>query len=246
MNKKASFLLNNLSTLALFIVYISLVVIHLINDGFIMVNQLGLMITMLPFLLIGIALDYLLKNNPIIMRGLRIFAQLLPLGIFLMQMVTTVIFYLNVNSYDVFDYLIWVFLSLPFFITSYEKEGMRPRVIRTLYGTGAVAVVYIFLLTQTKELTYGIGELIYFISYFLILFIVSGNRKLPYIGTIIGILNAAALLLMRYFPITSNAKEYGWDHDIAFFMELLVLTTLVLCIIIRILEEVFHKKKSEA
>ena len=243
MNKKASFLFNNLSAIALALVYLCLVVMHLIIDGFILVNQLGLIMTMIPFLLIGIALDYLLKGNPQLTRGVRIFAQLLPLGVFLMQIITTVFLYLDRDSYEVFDYLIWIFLSLPFFISSYEKDGMRPRVIKTIYGTGAVVIVYVFLLTQTKELTYGISEFIYFVFYFLILFIVSGNRKFPYIGTVIGILNAAALLLMRYLPFTENAKYFGWDYDIAFLMELLVLSTLILCIIIRILEEVYRKKK---
>ncbi|HWT75736.1 MAG TPA: hypothetical protein VN258_13605 [Mobilitalea sp.] len=241
MKKISSFILRNLSVTIFIVVYFGLVVMHLLSDQFILENQLSLILTMLPFIIYGIALDYLIRKNRALNTWIRIIAQLLPLGIFIMQIVSTVYLYLGKESYDIFKYLIWLFLVAPVFITSYTKDGMRSRIINTAIGTGAFIVVYVFLTTQTKELSSGYGAMIYFITYFMMLYTAGGIKKIPYLGTVLGVLNALLLLIHRYVPITSDARTYGWEYDISFLIEMFIVITFIICIVIRLVEE-FRKK----
>lgn len=242
---KKSFILRNLSTTIFLVVYLCLVVVHISNDGFILENQIGLLITMLPFVLFGVVLDFLGKRNKTLEAWIRILAQLLPLGIFLMQIVSTVFLYLGKESYDIFNYLIWLFLTVPLFIISYEKDEFRPKILKSTIGTGAIAVVYVYLTIQTKNLDGGYGAMIYFVSYFLMLYLATGIKKAPYLGTAIGIINAILLLLLRYVPMTADAKSFGWDYSISFHFELLVITTFIICILIRLVTAIKTKAIQE-
>lgn len=246
MNGKAAFLPGNLSAISLLLVYVVMVVNHLIGASFDPADQLGLFFIMLPFILTGMALDFILRRNKTMTAGVHIAVRLLPLGIFLMQLAGTVMMYLDMTSPDIFNYLIWLFLALPFFIASYEREGQRQRSIRSLIGTGAVIIAYVYLTTQTDVLDRNYGALVYFMSFFLMLYTASGIKKAPYLGTAVGILTAVALLLLRYFPVTAGAREYGWDYDIFGKAETLIILTFVLCILIRLYEAVKSGKHANS
>ena len=242
MNKQAAFLIRNLSAVSFVFIYIAMVINHLIDDFFVPADQLSLVIIMLPFFLIGMALDFILWQNKALPAWVRVVAQLLPLGIFLMQLFSTITIYLGLTSLDLFNFLIWLFIALPFFIASYGKEGLRSRVLRALIGTGCFIIVYIILTTQTEVLNKNYGATIYFISYFFMLFTASGIKKFSYLGAVLGILNAAALLLLRYYPVTAGAKEYGWDYDIFGKVETLIMVVFVLCILSRLYEAAQARK----
>lgn len=244
MDKKAAFLPRNLSAVSFVFIYIAMVINHLIDDSFNLTDQLSLIIVMLPFFLIGMALDFILRQNKTLTVWVRVVVQLLPLGIFLIQLLSTISLYLGLTSLDLFNYLIWLFIALPFFMASFEKDGLRLRMIRALIGTGSIAIAYIILTAQTDVLNKNYGATVYFISYFFMIFAASGIRQFPYFGVLLGILNAAALLVFRYFPITAGAKEYGWDYDIFGKVETLIMVTFTLCILGRLYEAIQAKKNS--
>ncbi|MHB8131136.1 MAG: hypothetical protein ACYDEX_19320 [Mobilitalea sp.] len=241
MNKKSLVIQRNFSTITLIAIYLIMVVTHLFYDSFVLEDQLILIITMLPFIMIGLILDFILRRNLALNKSIRIVAQLLPSGIFGMQLISTFLIYAEKEPSDLFNYLIWLFLALPFFIASYNKEGHKHKMISSLIGAGLIAVVYLFLTTQTDLLNEGSGAIIYFTSYFLMLYAASGIRKLPYLGIVLGVLNTVALLWLRYMPVTEDAINHGWDYDIFTNVELLIMGTLLLCILIRFLE-VFQPK----
>jgi hypothetical protein len=173
----------------------------------------------------------------------RIIIQLMPLGVFLMMFISTILLYYEENLVAAFNYLIWFFISLPFFMASYQKEDVRPRLLRSLIGTGAVVVAYMFLTTQTDMLNKSFGAMVIIISYFFMLYVASGIKKLPNIGLAAGLINAIVYILMRYYPSTELAKTYGWDFDISNKVELLIIFTFIFCILVRIYEVVLAKKQ---
>ncbi len=238
MNKFSAFAINNLSAFTLFILYLITVILHITSDGPDITDQLGLITIYLPFLLLGIALDYILRHNSTLERWLRIIVALLPLGIFLTQLISMILLTLGKETYDIFNYLIWLFIAAPFFIASYEKNIPRQRILRAGIATGAIVIAYLFLSTQTRELNSGYGSMIYYISYFMMLYTASGIKKLPwpYLGMVLGILNAAFLLLLRYVPMTGDARDYGWDYSIFGSVEMSIIITFVICIIVRVIE----------
>jgi Mg2+/citrate symporter len=189
------------------------------------------------------ALDFILRQNRNLAAWVRVVVQLLPIGIFVMQLISTVFLYLGTTSLEIFDYLIWLIIALPFFIASWEKEGIKKRMLRALLGTGALIIAYIYLTSQTDALSKNYGATIYFISYFLMLYAASGIKKLSFLGASLGILNAVILLLLRNIPLTTEAKEFGWDYDIFSKVETLIIITFVFCILIRLYEAVQEKKR---
>lgn len=232
MNKKSAFIQRNLSALTFIVIYLFMVIMHLFIDSFVFINQLELLTTFLPFIVIGMILDFILRRNQTLDKTIRIAAQLLPACIFGMQGISALLELAGRDSYDLFGYLIWLFLAAPFFIASYNKEGNKPKMIYSIIGAGLIVVIYMYLTTKTNELNEGSGAVIYFISYFFMFYAASGIRKLPYLGAILGISNAAALLLFRYSPITDAAKIHGWDYDIVSNLETLLILTSILCILL--------------
>lgn len=243
MNKALKIILNNLSGIAMFIVYLTMVIIHLAYDSFIAANQYELLVTMLPFILYGLILDYILRSNNDLGMGLKTFSRLLPIGIFVMQLITSILTAAGKETFEVFYYLIWIFLSLPFAIGSYQKVGFRKRFIFSLIGTALILAAYVYLTTQTDALDGRYGAIVYFMTYLMMIYSTSGIRKIPFLGIIIGALNAMAMILYRFFPNTAAAKYYGWDYDIFGSIEMLILVTLMASVMIRMIETVQAKPK---
>lgn len=241
MKKITAIIPRNLSTTVFLLVYLGFVISHLVSDSFILENQIGLIIAMFPFILLGMTLDFLLRRNKELDLWMRVVAQLLPLGIFAMQIVSTIYLYLGKEPIEFFNYLIWLFISAPFFIISYKKDEFRPKLLRTSIGTGAIIVVYLFLMTQTKELNNSYGSFIYFVSYFFMIYVSSGIRRFPYLGAILGICNAFMLLLLRYTPMSANAKNISWDYHISIQIEMLLFVTILFSILIRLYEAMKSK-----
>jgi hypothetical protein len=232
MNKKLLFIQRNLSAFSFVIIYIILVAIHLFSDSFILANQIGLIITFLPFVAIGGVLDFILRRNTTLDKGFKIFAQLLPAGVFALQAVTAILDAFGRTSYDIFRYAIWLFLTAPFFIAGYQKNSHSKKMLYSLIGTGVIVVVYLFLTTKTIELNKGAGALIDFISYFCMLYAASGIRKFPYLGFLLGLLNAGFMLSLYYSPVTLAAQTQGWDYDFNSNMEFMIVITLFVSIMV--------------
>lgn len=233
MKKKSAFIMRYLTTSLVTLIYIGMVVIHLVSDSFILSNQVDLLVTMLPFILMGAILDYILSRNHELDTLFKVIAQLLPLGILILPVIATIQLIAGYEHTELINYLMWIFLSLPFFIASYEKDNFKKMMIYSIVGTGFIVVVYYYITTLTLNINSGSGAFLYFIAYILMFYTASGSKKMPWMGTILGVLNAGSLLLLRYIPITEMAKLYGWDIDIATKMEFLVGTSLVICILIR-------------
>lgn len=242
MGNKSSFIVRNLSALVFLLVYLVMVVIHLISDSFILEDQLYLIIYLFPFVFIGLALDYLLRQNSTMKTAYQIFIKLLPLGVFLMIILSSLEIFDSSDTPAAFDNFFWIFISLPFFLTSYQKDKARPRLLHSLIGTGAVTAIYIYLTTQTEALDRKYGAILIIISYFLLLYTASGIERLPYVGLILGCLNAVILLLLRYYPITQDAISGGWDIDIANKIDMLLVFTSVFSILVRVYEEYITRK----
>lgn len=243
MKDKPKFLQRNLSAAILLAIYIVFVIIHLISEGFLLELQFDLMLTLIPFILVGAILDLLLSRNDTLIKGFKTLAQLFPAGILAMFFIS-IYFTSDNNKFVMFKYLVWLFLSLPFFIASYKKETHRTKLKFALIGTVLFAAIYLYLTTKTNELNESYGAIIYFVSYFSMLYAASGIHKLPYLGTILGAVNAALLYFFMINPVTENASIYGWDSDIVMLLEGMIMLTFVICLIIQIIS-VFLKKNVE-
>lgn len=237
MNKSESFLLRNLSVMALAFVYICTVLYHISSDSFILGNQLGLLIVFLPFALMGLALDYIVRSNKTLNKVLGILARILPLGIIFMWLGNSIFMNHNENIivkyyFYYVGYVVWLFLALPFFIAGFSKEGFRNKTILSLSGTAAFAVFYIYLITKSGYPDRGIGFVIILLSYFFMFFAVSGIKMLDLAAPLIGLANAIALFIFYKYPGTESRNN--WDADINLKIDILMLVTFLLCIIIKI------------
>jgi hypothetical protein len=96
--------------------------------------------------------------------------------------------------------------------------------------------MYLFLSTQTADLNKDIIPALYLIIFFCIIYTASGIKKAPYLGMILGILNALSLLSLRYYPITPKVKSFGWSYNINAKIEILIIIFLLLSIMIRLIE----------
>lgn len=236
--------MRNLSALVFLLIYLIVVVIHLVSDSFILENQISLIIYLAPFVLIGLSLDYILRRNNTMNTAYRIVIKLLPLGVFLMILLSSLELFDSPDMPAAFENLFWIFICLPFFLASYQKDDVRRKLLHSLIGTGAIAAIYMFLTTQTDALDKKYGAVLIIISYFLLLYTASGIKRLQYIGLFIGCLNAVILLLLRYIPITQNAVSGGWDIDIASKLDMLLIFTCVFCILVRIYEAYITRKSN--
>ncbi|MDF2485030.1 MAG: hypothetical protein K0R46_1198 [Herbinix sp.] len=82
MKNKSEFIRRNLSAVSLIAIYVITVMIHLFADSFILINQIGILVTMLPFILLGLVLDFILRHNKTIDNGIRLLAGIMPAAIF--------------------------------------------------------------------------------------------------------------------------------------------------------------------
>lgn len=246
MKKNTVFVLRNLSALTFFMIYLVMVVILLFLESFIQEDQLNLVIVMVPCILVGILLDYIISRNEELPKGYKIFTQLLPASSFAFYGLVT-IFSIAGNPLDPkYYYIIWLVISAPFMIASYHKKSHNIKLISSIIGTALVFAAYLYLTTLTDELVVGNGLVIFIISYFMILYSASGIRKMPYISSILGLLNAGILIYMYKSPASADALVYGWDYDFSYYFELLMLFLFCISVLIGVIAARQEKLKDTA
>lgn len=234
-------LLKHLSTVSFIIVYLITAISHIFLEGFLIEIQFNLITTMLPLMIFGLILDFIVQRNNSLLQQYKILAQILPIGLFILIFISMLLGTLERETPAYFDYLYWLFLSIPLFIVSYDKNMHKRNMINAVIGLGLVAFVYLFLTTHTDRLDEGSGIIVYFFTYFLMLYAASCIKRASFISILIGLANAAALLILRYYPISAEAKIYGWDYNIYNDFELILLSSLILCILVRFLAAIMDK-----
>lgn len=242
MNKKTKTILRNMSLFTFIAIYFIIAITLVFLESFQLETQLNVITTLVPFFLIGAILDFIVSKNNKLTSLYKIIVQLLPAGIFVLFGISVIYNVSGRTPLDAFNYLVWLFIALPFFISSDFKENHKMRLIFSLVGTGLVGAVYLYLTTLTNELNHGNGLMVYLIYFFLLYYAASGFKNLSYIGTILGAIDASILVYLWKNPVTENAKIYGWDYDIAFNFELIMLFTLIICITLCLLDVVTREQ----
>ena len=108
--------------------------------------------------------------------------------------------------------------------------------ISSLIGTVLLGAAYLQLTTVTNELEEESGLIVYLICFFLMFYAASGLKQLFFINIILGFIDGAVLIFLWKNPVTYNSKLHGWDYEIAFQFELLLLITFIICIIICLID----------
>ncbi len=232
MGKIFKFLSRNLSLLAFICIYIIVAVTLIFLESFQFDTQCLVLTTLAPFFIMGAILDYMVYNNKELKPGYKILAQLLPTGIFLLFGMSVIADKMDQYPPKSFNYLIWLFYPISLFIASYFKENHRNRMFSALLGCGFVAAVYLHLTTLTNQLNEGSGLIIYLICLFLIFYAAAGLKKLVFIGGVLGFLDGAALIFLKHNPLSESDYKYGWDFNIAYRFELILLTNFIICSIL--------------
>lgn len=222
----------NLSLFAFIGIYIIIAAVLLFLESFQWETQWNIFSTMVPFFLIGAMLDYMTGKNKDLGKGYKILTQLMPTGIFVLLGTSFIIELAGRPPVKAFEYLIWLFIAVPLFITSYFKENYRKRMFSSILGTGFTGAVYLYLTTITDELNEGNGLIVYLVCIFLMFYAASGHKKLYLTGAVLGLAFAGILVFFRHYPLTYDGNLYGWDFDIAYKFELLLLFNFLICIII--------------
>lgn len=229
------FILRHMSTLLFLIIYLLLVGSLIGLESFVLETQIGLFQLMILFILGGAALDYALSKNPLVPLGYKIFAQILPLCVFVLIGISYLLPLIGSTPSELFNYLIYPILSLPFLIAGFEKSSHKSKMISSLIGTGLMFFIYLYLTKMTDQLNEGTGLTIYIISVFVILYASSSIPKLPILGAILGLLGGCTLFWLYRSPVTAEGKLYGWDYDIAIQFEQILLILICLSILLTFL-----------
>ncbi len=241
MNKTKTTIRKNLSTLIFLSVYLVMVVTFLFLEGFQAESQLNILTIMLPCTLLGIILDYTVNRNTVLTEGQKIFTRILPSGIIIIYFIMLIFQIAGRPLSDEYNYIFYLFISVPFMIVSYNREGHRSRMLFSLLGTVAVFGFYLSLTTKTEELNEGSGLIIFIVSYFMMFYAASTLRKLPYLSTLLGILVTVILWYLYKNPQTPEGQLFGWDYDYMVNFEYIMLITFILCILIRLVAEFLNR-----
>lgn len=244
MNKKAGAVRRNLSLFTFVAIYFVIAIILIFLESFQIETQWNVLTTFIPFFLMGAILDFIVNKDFSLEMGYKIFAQMLPAGIFLLYGVSLILSIAGRPQIEAFNYLIWIFIAVPFFITSNLKENYRKRMLASIIGTGLFGAVYIHLSTMTYELNTDNGLIVYLICIFLMFYAASRIKNMFFISLILGFIDAAILIFLWKNPITEASKLHGWNYDIAFQFELLLLANFIICIIICLLATLISKDKN--
>ncbi|NLO09844.1 MAG: hypothetical protein GX129_08285 [Clostridiales bacterium] len=246
MDKKVGLVRRNLSLFTFIAVYLVIAIVLMFLESFQLETQWNVITTLIPFFLLGVILDFIVSRNHDLQKGYLIFAQLLPTGIFLLFGITTILMIIERPPIEAFNYIIWLFIAAPFFITSNFRENYRRRMISSLIGVGLVGAIYIQLTTMTDELEEGNGLIVYLVCIFLMFYAASGLKRLFYINLILGFIDAAILVFLWKNPLTEASRLRGWDYDIALQFELLLLANLIICIIICLIDVLIREKERKS
>ncbi len=246
MKKTSTFIQRHLATLTFVALYAVIFINHLVVDGFDRNIQIEMLLVVLPFLLVAVILDYILAYDSGLHEAFRVVAQILPFSLIALIILSGFLTLTSNNSSslsDVLDYTYMLFIAVPFFMASYNKENKKA-LIFSILGTVFFAAVYIYLTTGTYKLATGGQAFIYFLAYFFILYSASIIKRLPFMGLIIGGLAGIALLIMRFKPGSMSMFSYTWDMDIAINFEKLTLVIFIVCILIRFTGAIVNKRQN--
>lgn len=242
MNKKTINIRRNLSLFIFIVIYLMIAIILISLESFQVETQLNVISAFVPFFLLGMILDFIVARNSDLKTGYKILTQLMPAGIFILFGLAAILSILG-KPIDTIYYVIWIFIALPFFINSYIKDNYRKRMLSSLIGTALIVAVYIQLTNVTDELDNGKGLILYLISIFMIFYAASRLKNFFFIGIILGFIDALILIFLWKNPVTNLSKLYGWDYEIAFQFEILLLSNFIICIIICFIDVLIRKKK---
>lgn len=244
MNNISEFFKKYLATITFVLMYVVLCGVNFSFNAFSFDTLVFLFITILPFIILGFALDYIINNNINLKFSVKIIAKLLPATVLTLTLLSSAYTALIPDAYPwLLQRLLWLFIALPFMIGSYEKASHKNRMIFSGLGTAAIVLSYLYLTTLTENLDKKYGAFIYFIALFLILYAASNVKNMPFISTVIGIVFAFILYTLRVFPIDQNSRDYGWDLNIANNFEFLILGAFILCIPICFLATFLNNKR---
>lgn len=244
MNKRSGTVRRNLSLFTFIAIYLVIAIVLLFLESFQWETQLNVITTLIPFFLLGVILDFIVSRNHDLQKGYLIFAQLLPTGIFLLFGISVIVDIIGQPSIDAFNYIIWIFIAIPFFMTSYFRDNYRKRMLTSLIGTGLVGAVYMQLTTKTDALDESSGLIVYLVCIFLMFYAASRLKKMFFIGLVLGAIDAIILIFLWKNPVTDMSRLHGWDYDIAFQFELLLLTNFIICIMICLTSVLIKDKKN--
>lgn len=246
MSKLSGILRRNASLFAFIVIYFIIAATLIILESFQWETQWNILTALLPFFIMGAMLDYITVKNKELSTGYKIFSQLMPTGIFILLGLTFIVKAIGKTPIKSFGYLIWIFPAVPFFITSYIKDNYRKRMFSALLGTGFVGAAYLYLTTVTNKLDNKYGFIVYLVCIFFIFYAASGHRKLYLAGSVLGFIDAAVLIYFRNNPVTEKADLYGWDFDIVYKFELILLANFIICMIICFLSAFYREKRKTA
>lgn len=245
MKNKSQVLLRHMSLFSFIFIYLIIALILLFIEFFQWETQYNVITALIPFFILGAILDYIISKNNQISKPTKIIAQILPVGIFVLFGLSIFLEILGKPSADAVYYLIWLLIAFPFFISSNYKDNHRKRTLYSIIGTGLMTIVYVYLTTITDNLHEGYGLVVYLISFFLMFYAASAFYNLFYIGAIMGAINSLILILLWKNPISEKAKIIGWDYDIAFNFELMIVITFILCILLSLINVIKNEKLSK-
>lgn len=236
-----SILQRNLSASIFLVIYLVMAVLFLLLEGFQADSQLNLVTVLLPCILLGILLDFIISRNTLLNSGQRFFTQLLPSGIFILYFIMILLRTAGRSLPDYYNYFYYLFISGPFMIVSYQKHGHKNRMIYSLIGTVIVFAFYLYLTTKTENLDKGSGLFIFMIAYFMMFYSASVIRKLPYLPILLGLINTAVLWYLYQNPVSPNGLPHNWDYDYLLYFEYIMLGIFAVCILVRVLEVFINK-----
>lgn len=227
MKQKSSFFITHLSVLSMVVVYLAFLIEHLISDGFILSNQLSVLLIMVPCIVLGFLDDYML-NHANTKLSFRIIGKLCLLCLFLIRLYINLAETLESTPPDWLNYIHYLFLTLPFFISGYEKESHHRKLIYTIIGMVAIGFTYMYLANGTDELTTESGSIFYFASFVFMIYSAGSFKKLPFIGALLACIDSLFLIYLRFFCMSERVMMHSWDYHFSYYYEISMVITFLL------------------
>ncbi len=241
MKQVKSMLHKHLTAVIFLAIYLVMAVSFLFLEGFQAESQYNLITAILPCILLGMVLDYMISRNTVLNQGQKLFARILPSGIFILYFITLIFQLADRTLPDYYNYFYYLLIAGPFMMVSYQKEGHGKRMIFSLIGTALIFAFYLNLTTKTDQLDKDFGLIIFMISYFMMFYSASAIRRLPYLPVLLGVLNTAVLWYLYRDPLSTDGLPHSWDYDYLLYFEYIMLGFFLVCMLMRFLAEIINR-----
>lgn len=219
-----------LSTIGAIFLSIVFVIVLSIHDNFSSMNNLLIVLLILPE---SIITDYV-TNKRNIKPLLAIVAKLTPLlGIVMYSTLLSV--QANEEVYNILYGIALTLFACPFFLSSITKENWKEQVKFGFLGFLPVLIAYIYLSFQTDQVYFGvIGTFLYLIHCFMLLIALAYSKKDKYFSIISGLLYAAGLIYLQIGKTDTIYIDAAWDWDwnLSFYFEVLLVLNYVVSIVL--------------